>query len=130
MTQTATETKTFYSRSAGLTLHPNRGKQVLLEGGRTMRVDEKIVEFAQLGDYGRFETDDPEIIAYLEKRASTPGADVMSAEAYNNAIIPDAMKVDALRDTNEQQSRMIEEQNRIIAELQRGQKSVKPPVQQ
>lgn len=129
---TPVEAKTFYSRSQGLILHPRKGERVMVDG-QLQRVNEKIIEFQPCDvGFGSYTTDDPEIIAFLEKRVAEV-KDVLSVEQYNDAIIPDEMKVAGLRQQNTEQSRMIAEQNRLIAELQRNaanKKSVTPPLAQ
>ena len=127
MTETV-QPRTYYSRSQGLALHPKKGARHIMEGGLVERVGEVIAEFAPLGGipsayglYGSYTTDDPEVIAFMEARAAIPGSDVMTAATFNDVIIPDAQKVDALRGKLAEQSREISENNRIIAELQRQQ---------
>lgn len=128
-TQTAAEPKTYYSRSKGLALHPAIGDRVIVQG-EVKRIGEKIIEFQECDpEFGCFTTDDPQVIEFLEKRILKEG-DVMSVEAYNNAILPDAQKIETLRNQNTEQSRLIEEQNRIIAELKRGQSKMPVPVKQ
>lgn len=126
-TQTATESKTFYSRSQGLAIHINKGERVMVQG-ELERIGEKLVEFMPLGagEYGSLSTDDPEVIAKLEARAAIPNSDVMTAQQFNEQLVPDRQKVEALRDVNDRQSRQIEEQNRIIQDLKRQQGSKVP----
>lgn len=121
--------KTFYSRSQGLAIHINKGERVMVQG-ELERIGEKLIEFMPLGagEYGSLITDDPEVIAKLEARAAVPNSDVMTAQQFNEQLVPDREKVEALRDVNDQQSRQLEEQNRIIQDLKRQQGS-KGPVQ-
>ncbi len=121
------EPKTFYSRSKGLALHANKGRRVLVDG-QLERVGEIIVEFTECDpQFGSYTTDDPEVIAFLEARRLKHG-DVMTVTEYNDAILPDDKKIDGLRNENAHQSRVIEEQNRLIAQLRKGSK-VPVPVQ-
>src|SRR5690349_15253433 len=112
------EPKTFYSRSQGLVLHPKKGQRVMVDG-QLERVGEVLIEFqpCDIG-FGSYTTDDPEIIAWLETRIAKVG-DVMSVEQYNDAIMPDDRKVEALRSELSEKDRLISEQNRLIANLQR-----------
>jgi hypothetical protein len=120
--------RTYYSRATGLVVRITKGDRVRV-GEQLQRVNEKIIQFQPFGagEFGMLIADDPEVIAKMEERAALPGSDVMTAEQFNEQLIPAAQKVDALRNENDQQNRTIQEQNRIIAELQRGQKD-KPNV--
>lgn len=128
-TQTAIEPRTYYSRSQGLVLHPSKGERVMVDG-QLERINEVVVEFQQCDpEFGSYTTDDPKVIAFMEKRIETV-KDVMNVEQYNDAILPDNFKIDMLRQENTNQSRLIEEQNRLIAELKRGQTKIPVPTKQ
>jgi hypothetical protein len=112
----AVEPRTYYSRVRALSLHAALGKKVLSDG-EVVRLGEKVVEFQPINaEHGQYVTDDPEVIAYLEKRVKEKG-DVMTTEQYNEAITPAQVKIDYLRDKVSAQDRLIEEQNRLIASL-------------
>lgn len=120
MTPTAVEVepKSYYSTSKGLVIRATKGERVVIEG-ELQRINEKIICFQAINDeHGGYTTSDPDEIRVLDARVRDI-KDVMNAEQYNDFIIPDPLKVSQLRQTNDQQSRQIEEQNRIIADLRR-----------
>jgi hypothetical protein len=88
--------KTYFSRHGSLTLHASAGKMVTV-GREVKRIGEKFVEFRPLGTgdsaWGMFQTDDPEIIAFLDNRieeARAAGAtpDIMDPEDFKRATVP------------------------------------------
>lgn len=116
------ETKTFYSPAAGLTISPPgmKGKFMNIDGEQK-RAGETIIQFVPMGghringvkggkEYGYYTTADPAEIAYLERRALELG-DVFGPEEYNKQTTPPQIRA-------EQASRVIEDQNRLIADLQ------------
>ncbi len=108
------EARIYYSRSSGgLQLHVNVGEQIMGPKG-PMNFGEKIASFHPLNPteaggqpWGRLETADSEVIEYLEKRIVEVG-DVMSATEFAS-----------LQQTPADKTRTIEDQNRLIADLQR-----------
>lgn len=115
------EYRTFYSCAAGLIISVDKGQRVVIDG-EYHRVDEKIVEFQpQANHYGMYRTNDPALIKYLETRAQRIG-DVLLPQDYNDRIMRPQDKIRLLQDENK---RIIEEQNRLLAMLaaqQAGQK--------
>lgn len=117
-----TDRQTFYSYAPNLSISANKGKERLQEGGTYRRVGEKLIQFTDTGDgyedekgihkpLGRFVTDDPELIKFLEDRIAVTG-DVIDQKEYNRLIVPPAEREAKMQ-------RQIEEQNRLIADLQK-----------
>lgn len=103
------EEVTFYSRSCNLCISANKGR-VLMQEGQAVRVDEKIIQFWDQGDgFGRFATDDPELIGFLNRRIEETG-DVMTAMEYNRTSTPVEIRLAA-------KDRELEEANRLIRDL-------------
>lgn len=102
------ESRTFYSKSRGLLICADPGKMIQMDG-ETKRVGEKRIEFRPVGDFGIFQTTDPELIAYLDKRIVDVG-DVFGPAEYQKRIVPPEMRADALE-------RELQDANRLIAQL-------------
>lgn len=124
MAATATK-RTFYSRSSGLTISPPGLKGEFKEiDGETKRVGETIIQFIPIGnsrlaggkDFGYFVTEDEREIAYLEKRAVEAG-DVFDEKEFNRQVTPPEIRA-------ENASRLVEDQNRLIADLEAQKKSL------
>lgn len=110
--------RVYYSESAELAIGAIKGKVVEVDGKHT-RIGEKIIKFsANMGGrkgymydgFGIFQTDDPELIEYMDKRCAEVG-DVFGPEEYRNRLKPNAER---MADAN----RMIEDRNALIAKLQ------------
>jgi hypothetical protein len=81
--QATTEPVMFFSRSAHFTLQVKKPRRIMQDGQATL-VDEKIIEFSPQSDgYGRYVTNDPEVIAALERNAN-----VLSAQRYQEETTP------------------------------------------
>ena len=109
MESKATEKRTFYSRHAhfGLTIS---NEKTAMENGNVVRVGGRQVEFKALGDgFSWHVTDDPEEIAVLERNPM-----VMTPEMYSDMTTPDSVKVQLV---NEEKNRLIQDNNRLQAEL-------------
>lgn len=114
-----TEQREYYSPSRGLVLHPKAGVPVIHNGiVSTERQGEKIIQFHEFGDFGRYITSDPEEIAFLDSLIAKGRTDILTPDVYNDRITPDGVKISALRQRESDQSRLITEQNKLIAELQ------------
>lgn len=97
----------FYSKIPNFTISFKKGELANVEGVMK-RVGEKIIHFSgPLGGHGFYATDDPEEIEFLSNR---PG--ILSNEEYAEQCIPAEQKIGTLK-------RDLEEQNRLIADLQR-----------
>lgn len=109
----------YYSTSRGLVLHPNAGKSVI-QGGiiSTERQGEKIVQFHEFGEYGRYLTSDPEEIKFLDEQIAKGRNDIFTPDVYNERITPDHVKIATLRNAHDANARQITEQNKLIQELQ------------
>lgn len=109
----------YYSTSRGLVLHPNFGKPVMQNGQLSSeRQGEKIIQFHEFGDFGRYVTSDPEEIAFLDTQIARGRSDIMTPDVYNDKITPDEIKISALRRAHSDSERRISEQNKLIQELQ------------
>lgn len=109
----------YYSTSRGLVLHPNSGKSVMQNGQLSSeRQGEKIIQFHEFGDFGRYVTSDPEEIAFLDTQIARGRSDIMTPDVYNDKITPDEIKISALRRAYSDSERRISEQNKLIQELQ------------
>lgn len=122
MTETMPETpasvkKTYFSRQSGLTIRVTKGQRVTQADGTSFRDNEKIVEFNPINAfYGMYETEDPEEIAFLDRRCIKE-KDVMDPTAYNDLLMEPEKKIEVLRGQVGDQSRTISEQSRLIEEL-------------
>lgn len=113
------EQREFYSTSRGLVLHAKPGKPIIQNGILSSeREGEKIIQFQEFGDFGRYVTSDPEEIAYLEAQIAKGRTDIILPADYNERITPDHVKVATLKNAHDVQSRLITEQNKLIQELQ------------
>lgn len=109
----------YYSTSRGLVLHPNAGKPVMQNGQLSSeRAGEKIIQFHEFGDFGRYLTNDPEEINFLDQQIAKGRSDILTPETYNDRVTPDGVKIDALRRAHNENARQLTEQNKLIQELQ------------
>lgn len=109
-----TAEQVFFSRSESLVMHVNCGTQIM-QGGQIGRVGEKIIEFYPNGDgYGRLATNDPEVIAFLHKRAAVE-QDVYDLAEYTRRVIPPEVQLTLLQTEH---ARVVEERNELLARLQ------------
>lgn len=109
----------YYSTSRGLVLHPNPGKPIMQNGQLSSeRAGEKIIQFHEFGDFGRYITDDPEEIAFLDQQIAKGRNDILTPDLYNDRVTPDSVKIDALRRAHGENERRLTEQNKLIQELQ------------
>lgn len=101
---------TYYSRSTNLVISAIKGEQVL-QDGKLVRFGEKIITFFDQGDgFGRYSTDDPELIEFLEERRTTAG-DILTAREYNEQTTPLEIRLQS-------RDRELSEANRLIEKLQ------------
>lgn len=132
MVATEVQPKTFYARSANLTISAVKPKIEMVDG-QLRKHGEKLIEFSRrigagrgthTDNWGEYTTSDPVLIDFLESRMATAG-DVFSYEQYQDMTTPAEVKI-------ADGKRTIEEQNRLIAELQAREaarnKSIQPPV--
>jgi hypothetical protein len=92
-TQTQVEPVMFFSRAAHLTIQIRPPRRIMQDGQATL-VDEKIVSFSPQSDnYGRYVTNDPDVIAALEKNRN-----VMSAQQYQEETTPLEIRLQMERD--------------------------------
>lgn len=113
MSETAVEQelkpRTFYSRNSGLCVTIAHPKPVLQDGTRIL-VGGKMAQFVSQGDkYGIYTTNDPEVIAKLEKHPM-----VLSPEQYNKATTPVELQLKSVED---EKLRLIAENNRLMEML-------------
>jgi hypothetical protein len=124
MTATA-EKKFFYSYAPGLVISADKGKEQRMEGGNFKRVGEKIIQFQDNGEgyqdregrhvpLGRYVTEDPAEIAFLTARMQNE-KDVIDQKEYNRLVIPPEQR-------EQQLQRTIDEQNKLIGDLQKNRK--------
>lgn len=100
----------FYSR-AGNFMTTVKHPTITIVNGVAQAYGEKIVEFKPLGDgWGFYSTDDPEVIAALEKNAN-----VVSPEVYQDMTTSTDVK---LRMERDEKQRLIEDNNRLMKELE------------
>jgi hypothetical protein len=87
--------KTFYSRTAGLCIAVNHGKNIMIDG-ETKRDGEKFAQFTPMGNvpgqphgenWGTFSTRDEEVAAFLEARCVEVG-DILDQAAFNRLLVP------------------------------------------
>lgn len=123
--ETPVQKRVFYAQSAGLTIQINPGKRILQSDGQTsdFRMGQKIITFSPIGDgWGQLVTEDPEVIAFLEKA----GSDVVGPEAYNRATTPPEVRAQQLEAHSAELQRTIDSQNRLIEDLKK-QGKLTPP---
>lgn len=105
---------TFYSVAANFIVSMSPGKRVF-EGGQSKVVDSKVLEFQPQGDgYGKLTTSDPEEIQFLSTRMTTVG-DVFNGDEYTRRTTPAEIRL-RMKETENQ--RLIEENNRLLRQLQ------------
>ena len=125
MSQEQQAVRTFYSKSAAFTCWATPSKRVFGDNGVTQVIDGKSVSFTPQADgFGRFVTDDPEVIAYLEKRSAEVG-DVFDGAEYQRRTTPLDVQVAQQQRELTEQNRLIEDLRRRNAELEGGQKSAR-----
>lgn len=115
-----TQKQTFYSTASGLTICPPTLKGTFMQiDGEAKRVGEHIIQFVPMGrdKFGYYTTEDPDEIAYLNKRVTETG-DIFGPEEYLKRSTPPEIRAEML-------TRKVEDQNRLIAELQAQQSSGK-----
>jgi hypothetical protein len=101
--------RTFYSKSAGLTITVTHPKPVM-EDGMLKKVGGKQAQFLEQGDkFGKYTTDDPEIIARLEQHPM-----VLSPEEYNKATTPADKLLEHEVAANQ---RLVSDNNRLLQRL-------------
>lgn len=116
---------TFYSVCAGLTCYAGKTQMMNVEG-TLQAVDPPLVKFSPFQNkingkqYGTFQTEDPDIIEYLNKRAET-AQDVITGEDFARRIVPADVQVKALADEN----RKLAEENRLLRALKEQQGNMK-----
>lgn len=114
------EDRVYYSPVRNLVICVSAGKPAIepITGGRIM-VDEKIAEFANVGNFGRFVTSDTECIAEMEKRVASGAGDVISAEEYVRRITPPEVREAELRRTLTENNGLIEDYKMQLLEKER-----------
>lgn len=132
------EPKSFFSPSAGLTLNYKPGHHAIVDGKMTF-INDKHIAFVPLGSadaYGHYRTNDPDEIAYLEKRIVECG-DVFDSAEYNKRIVPTNVQFQDAQRTIEIQNKLIEklkaqqdERERLEREAANPARAIKPPVTQ
>lgn len=95
----------FYSTAQYYNLRYSLGTPVISNGLRLGRENEEILEFKPFGKFGRYATNDPDKIAFLEKQG-----DLFGPEEFARRVTP-------IEQQMEQQKRTIEQQNRLIEQL-------------
>lgn len=121
---TPVQKRVFYAQSANLVVQVNVGKRVMQSDGQMVdhRLNQKIVQFSPIGDgWGQLVTDDPEVIAFLEKTG-----DVVGPESYNRATTPPEVRNQQLEAYSAELQRTIDTQNRLIEDLKKQGKSIPP----
>ena len=106
--------KEYYSPAGHFLCRITRGEVVHTKEGVT-RINEKFAEFQPraAGDWGHFETDDPEIIAELDRRCNDGSQMVFTTEQFIEKTTPDAVKVRELK------RQLAEANNKLAAQMQR-----------
>jgi hypothetical protein len=105
-TQTQTEPVVFYSRSGHFILQVKKPRRIMQDGQATL-VDEKIIEFSPQGDgYGRFVTNDPEVISALEKNPN-----VLTPQRYQEETTPPEVRFQMERD---EKTRLLTSNNDLL----------------
>lgn len=114
------QTKTYYSRIKGLVFYSGPSTR-LIQNGMAVTIDSPEIAFSPMGssDYkdgwGQFTTDDPALIAACEKRRVEQG-DIFGPEEFNKKMKPVA---EQLEDSEVKMKRLIEDNNRLTALLER-----------
>jgi hypothetical protein len=105
------KTEIFYSKSPGLVIWPEQSKRVI-EDGQSKVIDGSPIRFTAIGDgFGYYDAKTPAEIAYLSDRAKRVG-DIFDGAKFAELSTPDTVKL-------QQATRTIEDNNRLIADLQR-----------
>lgn len=133
MTQAPRQTKTYYSTCANLTCWAGKPTVVIDNGQRAVQ-EAPMIQFSPFmskGEgaaepYGVFHTDDPAIQSYLDQRiaeAKALGAnsDILDAEAFNRAMMPDDKRIKSLEEQNADLMRRLESSNELLAQLRQQQ---------
>lgn len=113
MPAVATQIKKYYSEISALIISPPDLKGRLVQiGDEHRRVDEVIIEFGPMGNsrFGEYETSDQRVIDFLDARIAKVG-DVFGEAALKEKLTPMSVKL-------EDKDRVIEDQNRLIRDLQ------------
>lgn len=118
----AQPTRTFYSRVPNLTVAVNTGPPRHNAAGQLLH-EPKFAEFSNAGAhngkrYGTFYTSDPDLIAYMEKKIAEGHPDYLSEEQFLKESIPAEQRADVAETKLDEALRRIDEQNRLIADLQ------------
>jgi len=112
MTSEQQAVRTFYSKSAAFVCWATSPTRVFDDTGMSKVLDGKQINFTPQADgFGRFVTDDPEMIAYLDQRTKEIG-DVFDGGEYQRRTTPPDVRI-------AQQERELTESNRLIDELRR-----------
>lgn len=103
----------YFSPSGNFVARLSRGQRVNTPEG-FVRVDEKFAEFQPVaaGDYGRYQTSDPEEIEALDKRVNDGTGMVLTTEQFIERTTPDHVKVANLR------RQLAEANNKLSAQMQ------------
>lgn len=116
-------TKSYYSKH-GLSM-PVTKLQYLTVDGQTTKIEPRYIEFARIGQdkFFMFTTNEPEVQAVLDKRIVEVG-DIFGPEEYNRQAVPAEMRA---KQATEENSRLIAENNRLMAMLNAKQPTEAPP---
>ncbi|HUT24221.1 MAG TPA: hypothetical protein VM492_07775 [Sumerlaeia bacterium] len=123
MTSEQQAVRTFYSKSAAFTCWATSPKRVFDDAGMSKVLDGKQINFTPQADgFGRFVTDDPEMIAYLDQRMKEVG-DIFDGAEYQRRTTPPDVRIAQQERELTENNRLIEQLRRENAELQGGEKS-------
>jgi small-conductance mechanosensitive channel len=105
------QTKEYYSPAGGYNCRLTRGERIKVGDGYE-RINEKFAQFepAAVGDYGRYQTGDPEEIALLDARINDGSKMVLTTEQFIDKVTPDTVKVQDLRVQVEQLENRLKQQ--------------------
>ena len=123
MSQDQQAVRTFYSSSAAFTCWATPPKRIFDDTGVSKVLDGKQINFTPQADgFGRFVTDDPDMIAYLDKRMTEIG-DIFDGAEYQRRTTPPDVRIAQQERELTESNRLIEELRRRNAELEAGQRS-------
>lgn len=115
MTEEAVKPHTYYSPHGRMSMTVNHGKLQLGPDGASRRMGWKIVEFMpQADNWGRFVTDDPEVIAYMERKIAEGSPDIVRPAEYTEKTTPDHIRA---REAKVALERTLTENNRLLEKI-------------
>lgn len=114
----ATERKTFYSRSAGLTISINPQGSTFDKEGKLIKYNGKLVSFSPAGSkYGVLTTNDPDAIEYIERQLAEGNPDYLTPEDFVRESTPADVRANQMETELSKAHRIIEEQNALLTKL-------------